>query len=190
MKFNKLILGLAAAPLILASCSNKITYEQAKQWVANHYTKSDTKNVYATVDWDYHASVLGSTAESAIKAFFAEIRGYLQIESSHEDYLPYPGKDNTIGTKRIVEQTISYPPLNETYFVSLFNEDSCTFKIIDNALTVTESKTSSQGNSYSRAYAYNQEGYMTGFGQKLNKLKINDQNIIKITVTIDFEYAY
>lgn len=221
MKFNKVLLGLmVVAPFTLASCNNAMSYEAVESWIENHYTKSDSErpDAVATFFWDYHATTSTGVGMQVVEDVFGKLKELARELGIDEKVIYFPGKDNPIGENKNVGIASKIYPLNlkalhelnpgteyEGHFGKRrLNDDKSwdghsykeTFKVYDNALTVTSTEdfsTTAMGSKkidVSCAYAYNQEGYLSGYGFKIGRYFIDSDNIVKLKVTVELEYSH
>mgnify|MGYP003298478395 CR=1 FL=1 len=224
MKFNKLLIGLMAiAPFALASCNNAVSYEDLQSWIAGHYThgstEADKSPAIATFIWDYHATTSNGPGMTIVKEVFTTLSTKAKKLGISDGVIYFPGdKDKpSIGEEKNVGIINYIYPLNITELGKLnkdkdnvghfgkksLNKDKVwdgtykeTFKIYDNALTVSsteEFSTSALGADpidVSCTYAYNQEGYLAGYAFKIGRHYIDSDNIVKLKVSVELEYSH
>lgn len=219
MKFNKIMIGLMAiAPFTLASCNNAMSYKDIQDWVSKHYIKTaeEPRAVITTFHWDYHATKSDGRGMEVVDKIFKTLAIKAKTQLGIDNVIYFPGADKVEGETKDVSIHNVITPLNKTELDNL-NEGTNhqghygkrnekegkewdgtykeTFKIYDNALTVSSNEDMDTGTGNDKfevscLYAYNAEGYLTGYGFKIGRYYINTNNIIKLKVTLEFEYSH
>lgn len=203
MKFNKLIFGLAAFPLLLTSCNSAMSRDAVSKWIGNHYKEENDAQAWALTEWNFEG-VKGERAADIVKTqIYPEIvTDSENLIDNLSDLLPEE-KLTTSGHEHYVTDSSTITPLNETTFGQIYLSTSSkddVFKVSGNSLNIT----------YKRKYLYekpkeddpdtwkyvtttnvrvfNSKGYCTDYGCKVDGKWIDKNNSIKFKVTFHFTY--
>lgn len=205
MKFNKLLFGLAGFPLLLASCNSAISFDQAKNWVSEHYgNETKEERAIPVVSWDFHSTTGSKDTFEYVYKIIKEINDEARIEfdMEEEDNLIPAHPDETRGQEVRVDYLQKTLSLNSGNFEKYSDEEKDdTYKINGGTFSVTYStkvdsiepdidpETKEPVYTYNTCIrSYNSEGFCSDFGYKVSK-RFNKDNMLKLKILVHLIYS-
>lgn len=202
MKFNKLILGLAAFPLLLTSCNSAMTRDATLSWIKSHYkAETERKPALGLTEWNF----LNVKGEKAYKIVNEQILTAIVQEEEIEGLsglIPTNIQQNPSGHEYHITEDTKIRQLNESNFPEKFSTDpkDDVFKVKGDTLNVTYKtkyvyeKPSDDPKTWKSVTTtsvrnYNKHGYCTDYGCKVDGKWVDKGNSIKFKITLHFIYS-